>query len=106
MRSFTPEDVALIEDMSPFLAAALEPTAMRRSAESLLQTYLGDGPAKRIVAGAIRRGDCFEIEAAVLLTDLRGYTALSEQLPPDQLLEHLGRYLEQRRFRRIHILQP
>jgi len=94
MRGFTPEDVALIEDMSPFLAAALEPAAMRRSAESLLQTYLGHGPAKRIVAGAIQRGDCFEIEAAVLLTDLRGYTALSEQLPPNQLLEHLGRYLE------------
>jgi adenylate cyclase len=67
---------------------------MRRSADSLLRTYLGDGPAKRVMAGAIRRGDWIEIEAAVLLTDLRGYTALSEQLPPDQLLDQLGRYLE------------
>jgi adenylate cyclase len=66
---------------------------MRRSADSLLRTYLGEGPAKRVMAGAIRRGDWIEIEAAVLLTDLRGYTALSEQLPPDQLLEQLGRYL-------------
>ncbi len=67
---------------------------MRRSAESLLRTYLGDGPAQRVMAGAIRRGDWIEIEAAVLLTDLVGYTALSEQLPPDRLLDHLGRYLE------------
>jgi adenylate cyclase len=91
---FSPEHIAFIEELSPFLAAALEPAAMRRSTESLLQTYLGDGPAKRITAGAIRRGDQVEIEAAVLLTDLRGYTALAEQLAPDQLLERLDQYLE------------
>jgi len=91
---FSPEEVALIEELGPFLAAALEPAAMRRSSESLLRTYLGAGPAKRVAEGAIRRGDCFEIEAAVLLTDLRGYTALSQQLSPDQLLDHLDRYLE------------
>ncbi|PVE20366.1 adenylate/guanylate cyclase domain-containing protein [Microvirga sp. KLBC 81] len=91
---FRPDDMALIEELSPFLAAALEPAAMRRSTESLLRTYLGDGPAERIAAGAIRRGDQVEIEAAVLLTDLRGYTALAEQLAPDQLLERLDLYLE------------
>jgi adenylate cyclase len=94
VRGFSEQDVALIEELSPFLAAALEPAAMRRSSQSLLRTYLGNGPAERVAAGAIRRGDCFEIEAAVLLTDLRGYSALAEQLPPDQLLNHLGRYLE------------
>jgi adenylate cyclase len=89
---FSQYDVDLIEELSPFLAAALEPAAMRRSTESLLQTYLGDGPAKRVTAGAIRQGDCFELEAVVLLTDLRGYTASSEQLSPELLLEHLDRY--------------
>jgi len=94
IRGFSPYEIALIEDLSPFLAAALEPTAMRRSTESLLQTYLGNGPAQRVAAGEIRQGDQVEIEAAVLLTDLRGYTALSEQLSTDQLLDYLGRYLE------------
>jgi len=91
---FAPEAIALVETLSPFLAAALEPAAMRRSAESLLRTYLGDGPAQHIAAGAIRRGDQVAIEAAVLLTDLRGYTRLSEQLPPNELLERLGQYQE------------
>ncbi|MGF9762924.1 adenylate/guanylate cyclase domain-containing protein [Microvirga sp. 0TCS3.31] len=91
---FSPDHITLIEELSPFIAAALEPAAMRRSTESLLQTYLGDGPARRITAGAVRRGDQVEIEAAVLLTDLRGYTAIAEQLAPDQLLEHLDQYLE------------
>jgi adenylate cyclase len=92
LRGFSQHQVAFIEELSPFLAAALEPAAMRRSTESLLQTYLGDGPAKRVTAGAIRQGDCFELEAAVLLTDLRGYTASSERLSPEQLLEHLDCY--------------
>lgn len=91
---FSHAAMALIEELSPFVAAALEPAAMRRSAESLLQTYLGNGPAERIAAGAIRRGDQVAIEAAVLLTDLRGYTLLSEQLPPNELLERLGQYQE------------
>lgn len=91
---FSQTAVSLIEEVSPYFAAALEPAAMRRSAESLLRTYLGDGPAQRIAAGAIRRGDQVSIEAAVLLTDLRGYTSLSEQLPPKELLEHLGQYQE------------
>jgi adenylate cyclase len=91
---FSQAAMVLIETLSPFLAAALEPAAMRRSAESLLRTYLGDGPAERIAAGAIRRGDQVAIEAAVLLTDLRGYTLLSEQLPPHELLERLGLYQE------------
>jgi adenylate cyclase len=94
VRGFSSDNVAVIQELSPFLAAALEPAAMWRSTESLLRTYLGDGPAKRIAAGAIRRGDQVEIEAAVLLTDLRGYTALAEQLAPDQLLERLDQYLE------------
>jgi adenylate cyclase len=92
LRGFSQHHIALIDELSPFLAAALEPAAMRRSTESLLQTYLGDGPAKRVTAGAIRQGDCFELEAAVLLTDLRGYTGSSERLSPEQLLEHLDRY--------------
>jgi adenylate cyclase len=85
IRGFIPHHIALLDELSPFLAAALEPAAMRRS-------YLGDGPATRVTAGAIRQGDCFELEAAVLLTDLRGYTVSSEHLSPEQLLEHLDRY--------------
>ncbi|MBX3597153.1 MAG: adenylate/guanylate cyclase domain-containing protein [Rhizobiaceae bacterium] len=87
---FRPDDIATIEQIGPFLAAALEPAAMRRSMESLLKTYLGNDPAQRISNGAIRRGDQVEIEAAVLLTDLRGFTSL----PEEQRFSRLGEYLE------------
>ena len=45
-------------------------------------------------AGAIHRGDIVETKAAILLTDMRGFTPLSLTLSPSQLLATLGRYFE------------
>jgi adenylate cyclase len=91
---FTHSDVASIKSLSVPLSAALEAVAMRRSMASLLATFLGEGPAARVQAGAIRRGDIVETEAAILLTDMRGFTPLSLASPPSQLLATLGRYFE------------
>ena len=91
---FADHDLALIERLRQPLAAALEPTAMRRSTASLLRTYLGDGPASAVLAGSIRRGDRRRIEAAILLADLRDFTALSERLEEAALFGALDRYFE------------
>jgi adenylate cyclase len=84
----------LIERLRQPLAAALEPTAMRRSSASLLRTFLGDGPADAVLAGAIRRGDRRHIEAAILFSDLRGFTAMTERLGEADLFAALDRYFE------------
>ena len=91
---FAENHVALIKGLSVPLSAALEAIAMRRSTASLLATFLGEEPATRVQAGAIRRGDIVETEAAILLTDLRGFTPLSLTSSPSQLLATLGRYFE------------
>ena len=91
---FTDEEVVLIEAVASAIAAALEPAAMRHSMESLLEVYLGSGPASRVVNGAFQRGQTTETEAAVLVTDLRDFTGLSERLSPDVLLDRLGSYFE------------
>jgi adenylate cyclase len=91
---FTVEDVALLEALAPAISAAMEPAAMRHSMASLLEVYLGVGPAGRVVDGAFRRGATSEMDAAVLVTDIRGYTPLSEQLTPDALLETTGKHFE------------
>ncbi len=91
---FADRHLEIIEALRQPLAAALEPTAMRRSSESLLRTYLGDGPAEAVLRGAIRRGDRRRIEAAILFSDLRGFTALSERLEEAALFAALDRYFE------------
>ena len=91
---FGDDQVAAVESLATPLAAALEPIAMRRSTASLLAAFLGEGPAARVQAGAVRQGDVVETEAAILLADMRGFTPLSLTLPPDDLLKLLGRYFE------------
>lgn len=91
---FNGDEVALLGDLRHPLAAAMEPTAMRRSATSLLRTYLGVGPADRVAGGAIRRGDVVAVDAAILIVDLRGFTALSERLASTAVLALLDRYFE------------
>ncbi len=90
----TTQEVKLIEDLAPAIGAAMEPAAMRHSMASLLEVYLGTGPAGSVGKGAYRRGQTTEIEAAVLVTDLRDFTGLSERFQPDALLETLGAYFE------------
>ncbi|MGH6899300.1 MAG: adenylate/guanylate cyclase domain-containing protein [Geminicoccaceae bacterium] len=91
---FAERHLELIERLRQPLAAALEPTAMRRSSASLLRTFLGEGPAEAVLAGAIRRGDRRHIEAAILFSDLRGFTTMSERLGEAELFAALDRYFE------------
>jgi adenylate cyclase len=91
---FAESHIAVIQGLSVPISAALEAIAMRHSTASLLATFLGDGPAARVRAGAIHRGDIVETEAAILLTDMRGFTPLSLTSSPSQLLATLGRYFE------------
>ncbi len=91
---FSDRHLEIAQALRQPLAAALEPTAMRRSSASLLRTYLGDGPAEAVLKGAIKRGDRRRIEAAILFSDLRGFTALSERLAEAALFQALDRYFE------------
>ncbi len=91
---FAEAHLDLIADTRHALAAAFEPLAMRRSSESLLRTYLGAGPAKAVVDGTILRGEHKVIEAVVLFSDLRDFTARSESWSETALLYALDAYFD------------
>ncbi len=91
---FSDEHIRYIEDSRYALAAALEPIAMRNSQKSLLQTYLGHGPAEEIGQGHIKRGEHRTVSAAILFADLRGFTEKAEAWPETQLLDMMGDYFE------------
>ena len=91
---FTDAQIAGIEAIITPLARVAEIRALRRMASSLLDTYVGHDAGERILAGHIRRGDIEEIHAAIWLSDMRGFTALADSLPPSVLIDLLNRYFD------------
>jgi adenylate cyclase len=91
---FTDEQIAKLEAVMTPLARVAEIRALRRTASVLLDTYVGHDAGERILAGQIRRGDIEEIHAAIWLSDMRGFTALSDRQPPRVLIDLLNRYFD------------
>lgn len=58
-----------------------------------LAAYVGPQSASRVLSGVIRRGDTEIISAALLLADLRGFTALVERAPPTEVVGWLNQHL-------------
>jgi adenylate cyclase len=91
---FSDAEIAGLEQVIAPLARVTEIYALRRTASNLLDTYVGRSPGERILAGHIRRGDIEEIHAAIWLSDMRGFTALADRIPPRQLIDLLNRYFD------------
>jgi adenylate cyclase len=91
---FTDAQIAGIEAIITPLARVAEIRALRRMGSTLLDTYVGHDAGERILAGHIRRGDIEEIHAAIWLSDMRGFTALADSVPPRELIGLLNRYFD------------
>ena len=91
---FSDDDLDRLDALSNLLAPVAEILHARRLTLGLLDTFVGPRIGARILEGQVRRGDGDRIEAAFWYSDLRGFTALSEALPPPQLLQLLNEYFE------------
>ncbi|WP_234999602.1 adenylate/guanylate cyclase domain-containing protein [Roseovarius albus] len=91
---FLPQHLEMIEATLPALSCALEPVTMRKSSKSLLRTYLGHGPSEAVWNGTIKRGERTTIEAVVMFSDLRGFTAMSDNSPEERVFEALNGYFD------------
>ena len=91
---FTDEQLAGLRSIMPPFARLGEIHAMRRTAATLLDTYVGNRAGERILAGDIRRGHAETMQAAIWLSDLRGFTTLSDRLPPEIVVDILNQYFD------------
>jgi adenylate cyclase len=91
---FTEAQLAGIETVVAPLARLTEVYALRRTASNLLDAYVGRQAGERILAGHIRRGDTEAIGAVIWLSDMRGFTALADALPPPMLIALLNNYFD------------
>ncbi|MBI5260559.1 MAG: adenylate/guanylate cyclase domain-containing protein [Bradyrhizobium sp.] len=91
---FTDEQLRAIRSFMPVLARYVEIIDLRRTASLLLDTYVGNRAGERIMGGQIRRGHTDSMQAAIWLSDLRGFTTLSDRLPAETVVEILNRYFD------------
>ena len=89
---FSDSEIASFVAMIPAFSFNLEIQALRRTARTLLDTYVGRQSGGRVLEGQIKRGMGETIRAAIWLCDMRGFTSLSESLPRDELIEMLNQY--------------
>jgi adenylate cyclase len=91
---FTDEHLDALRSVIPPFSRIAEIHAMRRTATALLDTYVGNSAGERIWAGQIRRGHAEDMKAAIWLSDLRGFTSLSDRLAPEIVVDILNQYFD------------
>jgi adenylate cyclase len=91
---FGDDELAALRRLVLPLARLVEIINLRRTASILLDTYVGNRAGERILGGQIRRGHTDTMDAAIWLSDLRGFTALSDRLPAETVVDILNRYFD------------
>jgi adenylate cyclase len=91
---FSDGELATLRRLVTPLARIIEIINLRRTASILLDTYVGNRAGERILGGQIRRGHTDTMHAAIWLSDLRGFTALSDRLPAETVVDILNQYFD------------
>jgi adenylate cyclase len=91
---FGDDAVAALKRLAPFLKLAVKSAALARMAGTLAETYLGRDPARRVMSGRIVRGVAEKIGAVLWESDLHGYTQISDNAPPEQIIPLLNDYAD------------
>ena len=97
--AFTPERVRLLEALSTQVAISIENAALYSSLEAQAAAFARFVPRQflsllgRASVRQVQSGDAVERDMAVLFSDIRGFTSLSERLGPKSSFSFLNDYL-------------
>ena len=91
---FSDAELDRLELAARLLSPYAERQALRRIAVDLLDTYVGRYAGERIYRGQVYRGAVTTIHAAILMADLRGFTALSNARGLNHVIETLDAWFE------------
>ena len=91
---FGDDDIAALADLLPAFSLVSEIRLKNRLARTFLETYVGPHASEQILAGATTRGSGTTVGAAILICDLRDFTAISEMWPRDDVIHLLNDYFD------------
>ena len=91
---FTDGQFEAVDRVVPALSVVAYRIGLSHVAVETLGAYLGPQTADHVLQGMIRRGDSQVIWAALLLADLRGFSALVDRVPGKEVVGWLNQHLE------------
>jgi adenylate cyclase len=91
---FSTEELGQFYEILPLLSRLFEVHALRTTAITLLDTYLGKHSGQRVLEGSIKRGDSENIHAVIWFCDMRDSTSLTESLAQKEYLVMLNQFFD------------
>lgn len=91
---FSDAEVEALQRLVPSLSLAIKSASLSRILETLVETYLGRDAGRRVLQGRIERGVADRIEAVLWFSDLRGFTTVTDSMPPGEVIPLLNDYAE------------
>ena len=91
---FSDEMIDVFERVRPGVERLMEIYSLKLSTHAVLSTYVGRNAGRRVLDGAIQRGDAESIDAVILFADLKGFTALSNAAGTTEVLGTLNAFFE------------
>src|SRR6202167_3427704 len=91
---FDEGDLSTLRDLVPTLGLAIKSAAEIEIARTLGRVYLGRDASEQVMRGRISRGVTERIKAVLWFSDLRGSTAISESIAPDEIIPFLNDYAQ------------
>lgn len=89
---FSDTELARLQHVLKLFALHVERQIQRRIAGNVLDTYLGAAAGGRVLDGLIKRGAGEPIRSVIWVSDLRGFTDLSERLSGPDMIALLNAY--------------
>jgi adenylate cyclase len=91
---FGEQHMEALRDLVPLLGLAVKSAAQVDIARTLGRVYLGRETAEQVMRGRITRGVTERIKAVLWYSDVRGSTAISERIGPDEIIPFLNDYAQ------------
>ncbi|HIP78878.1 MAG TPA: adenylate/guanylate cyclase domain-containing protein [Kiloniellaceae bacterium] len=91
---FSDHDIERFTEIASVMAPVAEVFSTRRIALAVAEAYLGPRTGRRVLDGQITRGDIEKINAAILVSDIRDWSGLSNRLPAEEALALANSYFE------------
>jgi adenylate cyclase len=91
---FSEQGLSALRDLVPVLGLAIKSAAQVEIARTLGRVYLGRDASEQVLRGRISRGVTERISAVLWFSDLRGSTAISESIGPDEIIPFLNDYAQ------------